>query len=117
MLMMLVIMSMLMLVFRGFMAMFMAVVAVGHFLVFVLMSMLFLVGMLMGVMAFVVAVFVGVLSGLVGVLITRVAVGHFLVHVLMFMFVFILAAHRSFLLCLIWGPPERVQAQAPPPLA
>jgi len=91
MLMMLVIVGMFMLVFRGLVGVPVPIMAVVYFLVFVLMYMLFLVRMFMGVVAFVVAVLVGVLRGLVGVLITRVAVGHFLVHMLMFMFVFILS--------------------------
>ncbi len=112
MLMMLIIVGMFMSVCRGLMSVFVPLVAVGHFLVFMLMHMFFLVRMLMGVMFFVVAVLVGVLRGLVGVLITGVAVGHFLVHVLMFVFVFVFAAHGSSLL-FIFQSPALKQALAP----
>jgi len=104
MLMMHVIVGMLMGVCLCLMTVFVTLVAMSHFLVFVLMSMLFLVRMLMGVVSFAVAVLVGVLRGLVGVLLTRVAMGHFLVHVLMFVFDFVIAAHRSSLLSLICSP-------------
>ena len=80
-----VIVGVLMSVHRRLVAVFVAVVAVAHLFVGVLMHMLALFFMGVGMMSFLVGVFMTMHGGLVAVFMAFVAVGHFLMAVLMFM--------------------------------
>jgi hypothetical protein len=89
MLMMAVIVAVLMLVHRGLMAVFMAVVGMGHLFMGMLMHMLVFFLMGVGMMTFIMGVLMSMHGGLVAVFMALVAVGHFLVTVLMLMLVFL----------------------------
>ena len=93
-----VIVDMLMSVHGGLVAVFVAAVAVSHFLMFVLMDMLVLRLMLVGMMSLAMGVLMSMHHGLVGVFMAVVAVGHFLMGVLMLVLVFIRAHGLSLLI-------------------
>jgi len=78
-------------VLRRLVAVFMAAVAVGYFLVFVGVLMLVFRLMLVNMMFCIVGVFMSMLRRLVAVLMAVVAMGHFLMGVLMLVLVLIRA--------------------------